>query len=81
MEKETRIFYVNDFYELKNNSWSGALDRLEIIEKEGKEQEFLNLINDLLSSYENGVTDTQLNDFIWFEEDYYFDILGIKGAK
>lgn len=79
MEKETRIFHVSDFYELKNNSWSGALDRLEIIEKEEKEQEFLNLINDLLSSYENGMTDTQLNDFIWFDEDYYFDILEIKG--
>ena len=78
MEKETRIYNVSDFNELKNNCWSGAVYNLEIIEKEEKEQEFLDLINDLLSIYENGLTDTQLNDFIRFEDNYYFDILGIE---
>ena len=78
MDKEIRIFGVNDFQELKNESWSGAIPRLEEIEEQGKEQEFLALLNDLISCSENGWTDTQLNDFIWFDDDYYYEELGME---
>ena len=78
MEKEIRIYGVNDFQELKNESWSGAISRLDEIERQGKEEEFLDLLNQLISSNENGWTDTELNDFIWFDDDWYFQELGIE---
>lgn len=78
MEKEIRIYGVNDFQELKNESWSGAIARLDEIEEQGKEDEFLALVNDLISCSENGWTDTQLNDFIWFDDEWYFQELGME---
>lgn len=78
MEKEIRIYRVNDFQELKNESWSGAISRLDEIERQGKEEEFLDLLNQLISSNENGWTDTELNDFIWFDDDWYFQELGME---
>lgn len=78
MEKEIRIFGVTDFQELKNNSWSGAIARLDEIEENEKEDEFLSLLNELISSSENGWTDTQLNDFIWFDDEWYFEELGME---
>ena len=78
MEKEVRIFGVNDFQELKRESWGGAIQRLEDIEEQGKEEEFLALLNDLIASSENGWTDTELNDFIWFDDDWYYEELGME---
>ena len=78
MDKEIRIFGVTDFQELKENSWSGAIARLDEIEENGKEEEFLSLVNELISSSENGWTDTQLNDFIWFDDEWYFEELGME---
>ena len=78
MDKEIRIFGVTDFQELKDNSWSGAIARLDEIEENGKEEEFLSLVNELISSSENGWTDTQLNDFIWFDDEWYFEELGME---
>ena len=78
MDKEIRIFGVTDFQELKENSWSGAISRLDEIEENGKEEEFLSLVNELISSSENGWTDTQLNDFIWFDDEWYFEELGME---
>ena len=76
MLKETYILEINNFYELKNESWSGALQTLEAIEEKGLEEEFLDLINSLLE--DNKMTDTQLNDFIWFDTDYIEETLNVK---
>lgn len=35
MEKETYILGVNNWYDLKAQSWSGALQTLEAIEEKG----------------------------------------------
>ncbi len=78
MDKEIRIYGVSDFQELKDNSWSGAIPRLNQIEEQEKEDDFLALLNELISSSENGWTDTELNDFIWFEDDWYFKELGME---
>ena len=79
MEKEIRIYGVNDFQELKENSWSGAIPRLNQIEENGKEEEFLALVNELIQCSEQcSWTDTELNDFIWFDDEYYFDALGME---
>jgi hypothetical protein len=57
------------------NAWSGAKDTQASIIENGKTQEFNQLIEEL---YKDGLTDTQLNDILWFEEDWIFENLGIK---
>ena len=66
----------NDNLTLVNfNAWSGAVETKETIINEGKAEQFDNLIEEL---YPDGLTDTQLNDLLWFEEDWIFEMLGIE---
>ena len=71
----------NDFYNLFENSWSGAKDTLETIIENELETEFMVHLNDLFAETE--LTDTELNDYIWFErEDIYFNLgLNENGEK
>lgn len=81
MEKETYILGVNNFYDLKSESWAGAIQTLDAIEEKGKEEEFIDLLNEIITCNEmDGIkwTDTQLNDFIWFDTDYIEETLNIK---
>ena len=86
MDKEIRIFGVTDFQELKENSWSGAIARLDEIEENGKEEEFLSLVNELISGIRrrpgtlinDKIEITQVNDFIWFDDEWYFEELGME---
>lgn len=71
------VLNVYDFNELYNSSWSGAIDTLDTIKENDKEDDFLQLLNDILSSYENGLDRTKVNDFIWFDRDYIYESLGI----
>lgn len=57
------------------NAWSGAIETKETILDNGKAQQFENLIDEL---YPDGLTDTQLNDLLWFESDWIFESLGIS---
>jgi hypothetical protein len=66
----------NDFYNLFENSWSGARDTLEDIIKAEKEDEFMDLL-DTYFSCEKELTDTELNDFIWFSRDEIYENLGL----
>ena len=77
MEKETRIYSINDFYELKEASWSGAIYTLDEIEEKGKEDELINYLNEIISSYDDGIEETKLNDILWFDRDYICEALGI----
>ena len=79
MDKETYILGINNWYDLKDQSWSGALQTLEAIEEKGKEEEFIELLNDLISNEEEQrMEETKLNDFIWFDTDYIEECLNIK---
>ena len=81
MIKETYILKVEDFKDLTINSWGGALQTLEAIEEKGKQEEFLAILNDILEMNEeegHAWTETQLNDFIWFDTDYIEECLNIK---
>jgi len=55
-------------------AWSGAKDTKQTILDNGKENEFDALIDEL---YPEGLTDTQLNDLLWFEEEFLYENLGI----
>ena len=55
-------------------TWSGATATKNAIINAGKEEDFERLIDEL---YPEGLSDTQLNDLLWFESDWIFEQLGI----
>ena len=68
-------------YELDLNSfqaWSGAKDTLERIQREGKCAELENVLEEL---YPDGMTETQLNDLLWFESETVYEWLGIRSEE
>lgn len=65
----------NDNTTLRNfDAWSGAKDTKETILEHGKENDFDALIEEL---YPDGLSETQLNDLLWFESEWIFESLGI----
>ena len=64
-----------DYRTLKNNSWSGALDTLKDIEEADKEDELMYLLEDIFSG--EIPTETEVNDFLWFERDDIYENLGL----
>ena len=56
------------------SAWSGAVETKKAIIDAGKADDFDSLIEEL---YPDGLTETQLNDILWFEEDWIFENLGI----
>ena len=64
-----------DFEDLKDICWSGAINTLEKIEEEEKEEELMELLE---SNFEEIPTETEINDFLWFEDDFIFEELGIE---
>lgn len=78
MIKEIMIFEIYDFEDLKNFCWSGALQTLETIEKKDLQQEFIDLLNDLISTFDNGMPSVALNDFISFDTEYIETYLNIE---
>ena len=63
-----------DFDDIYQNSWSGAVDTLNTISNEGKEDDLMELLDEL---YPDGVDEIELNDFLAFEDDYIFQNLDI----
>lgn len=57
------------------SAWSGGEYTQNRIIQECKEDEFDFLMN---SMFPDGLTDTQLNDMLWFEEEWIYDMLGIE---
>ena len=65
-------------YELDLNSfeaWSGAKETLERIQREGKCEELENVLEEL---YPDGMTETELNDLLWFDSETVYEWLGIR---
>ena len=61
-----------DFMDLLENCWSGAINTLEYIKEHDKEEELLCLIEEL--DLHNM---TEINDFLWFDDEYIYESLGI----
>jgi len=47
------------------NAWSGAVETKKTIIEAGQEEQFELMIEEL---YPNGLTETELNDILWFSE-------------
>lgn len=68
---------INDFNDLMENSWSGAIDTLQDISNANLEEEFMENLENIYF-LEETPTDTELNDFIWFERDTIYSDLGLN---
>ena len=55
-------------------AWSGAIETKNLILDAGLEEEFEGLIEEL---YPNGLSDTELNDILWFDADWILESLGV----
>ena len=68
-------------YELDLNSfeaWSDAKDTLDRIQREGKCAELENILEEL---YPDGMTETELNDLLWFDSESVYEWLGIRSEE
>lgn len=55
--------------------WCGACETFEII----MEHDLIDELEDILTElYPNGMTTTELNDLLWFEDEMVFEWLGIE---
>lgn len=67
---------VYEEFELeKFEAWSGAVDTKNRIIEEGKADQFDCLLDDI---FPEGATETEVNDFLWFDDDNIFEMLGIS---
>ena len=70
--KIIREYNFNDLYE---NSWSGAIDTLDTIIKNDMENELMEHLEEIFDN--QTPTETEVNDYLWFESDYIYESLGI----
>ena len=57
------------------DAWSGGADTLNRVIDAGKVEELEQMLDEL---YPEGLSDTELNDILWFEEDWVYETLGIR---
>lgn len=70
------IVEYGNYYDLKKNSWSGALDTLKDIEKADKEDELMELLEEVFAG--RTPTEAEVNDFLWFEREYIYENVGLN---
>lgn len=66
---------MNKFEELQEMVWSGAVDTLNEIIKHDKENELVYLLEEI---FPEGATETEINDFLWFDDEYIYECLEIS---
>lgn len=65
-----KVFTINEY-----EPWSGAVDTYNKICDAGKLDELEFLLEDL---YPDGIEETQLNDILWFDDEWVLECLGIN---
>ncbi len=70
-----KIMKEYDFEELYRNSWNSAIDTLNTISENNMENELMEHLESVFS--DKIPTETEVNDYLWFEADYIFECLGI----
>ena len=81
MDIEKIVYEVYDFEDLKREISESANKTLEEIEKKGKEEEFITLLNEIIGvDAENGkpMTLNELDDFIDYETTFFEEQLNCK---
>ena len=67
---------INGFYGLADMVWSGAVDTIADIQNANKENELMDFLEMIFC--DDVPTDTEVNDFIWFEREYIYECLGLN---
>lgn len=69
---------LNTWQELFRNSWAGALDTLREIEEQGREEEALDILEELFDPAVWGKipSETDVNDYIWFDLADHMNLYG-----
>ena len=71
-----KIYYELDLETFE--AWSGAKSTLERIREEGLCSTLENILEDL---YPDGMSDTELNDLLWFDSDSVYEWLGMRSES
>lgn len=66
---------INGFYELADMVWSGAVYTIADIQNANKENEFMDFLEMVFC--DEVPSDTEVNDFIWFEREYIYEHCGL----
>jgi len=70
---------INEDLDIRDfKAWSGAVETQKRIVEEDKWREFNEWMEEI---FPDGLTETKLNDILWFEEEWVFEELGIKVEK
>ena len=56
-------------------AWSGAVETRDRVKEAGKCDELESILEDL---YPDGMSETELNDLLWFEPETVYEWLGIE---
>lgn len=70
------ITEYGNYWDLKEHSWSGALDTLADIEKANKEEELMQHLEEVFM--DKTPTDTEINDYLWFERASVYEAVGLN---
>lgn len=70
MKLYDEIYRLEDF-----EPWSGAVETYDKITIAGYGEEFIQQLDGI---YPDGITQTQLNDLLWFEEEWCYEIVGLN---
>ena len=65
-----------NFEGLQKRCWDGAKETLKIIEKNGKRKEFMKWLEEYFFSHTPTIR--EVNDLLWFDDNYIFDELDIE---
>ena len=70
------MYYTVEFSIDSFKFWSGAVDVIDSVRELDKLDELESLIIEVFGDSEN-VSETDINDFVWFEDEMINDYLGI----
>lgn len=70
MKIYTEIYELSDF-----TPWSEATKTWDKIIEADKDEEFIQRLDDI---YPEGLSETQLNDLLWFEEEWCYELVGLN---
>lgn len=74
MEYKVEINSLNNF-----KAWSGGLSTLNTVRERGGIDTLTTICEDLFSG--NTPTDTQINDWLWFDTDFIYQALRLRGPS
>lgn len=67
-----RIYTEFDLHTFE--AWQGAKETRNAIIEAGKAEEFNDLVDEL---FPDGLSETEMNDFLWFDDETIFEMLDI----